>query len=734
MAMTRDWCRSGATKGMAVLGLLRDRVIVAWGAVFFLAMVAGASPGVAFGVSGTPPALTSITPSALPGERAEVTLRLSGPAPEPDAFTTDNPARIVLDFPGVTNRLGSAVKSVSVGMLRTITAVEAMGRTRVVLGLVQPVAYKVRTAGDQVMLTLEGGTAEARPAPAPYEAAAAGGGAVTNVDFHRGTHGAGQVSVTFSQPVPTVDVREEGGKIVVDFPGVRLPAPLQRRLNVVDFATPVETIDTVQEGANTRLTVKAQGDYEHFAYQADKTFTLEVRPLTPQQLEAKKKKYTGERLSLNFQDIEVRAVLQLLADFTDLNIVASDTVTGHITLRLKDVPWDQALDIILRIKGLGKRQEGNVLWVAPLAEIAAREKQELQAMKEKEQLAPLRSEYIQINYAKASDLAALLKAKENSLLSERGAVTVDERTNTLLVQDTADKLEEIRRLVAKLDIPVRQVMIDSRIVIANDNFARDLGVRLGVTATQTTGNKFLTTTGSISGPSSTGTNTIIGDAISNITNTGQPYPVTPPQPNDRFNVNLPATPQTGTAGTIAFGILGANYLVDLELSALQSEGKGEVLSNPRVVTADSQMAVIKQGTEIPYQSASSSGATSTSFKDAVLELDVTPHITPDDRISMKLKVSKDSVGQFVPSGFAGGFVPSIDTRSVETNVLVDNGETVVLGGIFEHTRTTSNHHIPLLGDIPLFGHLFRQDDVLNNKDELLIFVTPKIIKEGFKTD
>jgi type IV pilus assembly protein PilQ len=729
--MTREWCRSGATKGMAVIGLLRDRVIVAWGGAFFLAMVAGASPGSALGVSRTPPALTAITPSALPGERAEVTLRLSGPAPEPRAFTTDNPARIVLDFPGVTNRMGSAVQSVSVGMLRTITAVEAMGRTRVVLGLVQPVAYQVRAAGDQVGLTLEAGAAEARPAaPAPYEAAAAGAAAVTNVDFHRGTNGAGRVTVTFSQPVPTVDVREEGGKIVAVFPGIRLPPPLQRRLNVVDFATPVETIDTVQEGANTRLAVKAQGDYQHFAYQADKTFTLEVRPLTPQQVEAKKKKYTGERLSLNFQDIEVRAVLQLLADFTDLNIVASDTVTGHITLRLKDVPWDQALDIILQIKGLGKRQEGNVLWVAPLAEIAAREKQELQAMKEREQLAPLRTEYIQINYAKASEIAALLKAKENSLLSDRGAVSVDPRTNTLLVQDTADKLEEIRRLVARLDIPVRQVMVDSRIVIANDTFARDLGVQLGVTATQTTDNKFLVTTGN-----TTGTSGIIDEAINNIRNTGQPYPVTPPVlPENRFNVNLPATPQTGTAGSIAFGILGANYLLDLQLSALQSEGKGEVLSNPKVVTADSQMAVIKQGTEIPYQEAASSGATTTSFKDAVLELDVTPHITPDDRIAMKLKVSKDSVGQFVPSGFAGGFVPSIDTRSVETNVLVDNGETVVLGGIFEDTRSTSNHHIPLLGDIPLFGHLFRQDDTLHNKDQLLIFVTPRIIKEGFKAD
>jgi type IV pilus assembly protein PilQ len=732
--MTGDWCRGRGTKGMAGFGPMRGALRMAWGGVVLLAAIGGPPQGVALGLSAAAPALTAITPTTLPGERAEVTLKLSGPVPEPRAFTTSNPPRIVLDFPGVRNRVGSSVQSVSAGMLRSVAAVEAMGRTRVVLGLVQPVAYSMRSVGDQVTVSLEAGTAAAKPARAPYELAAGRGAAVTNVDFHRGPDGAGLVTVTFSEPAPTVDVREEGGKIVVDFPGTRLPEPLQRRLNVVDFATPVETIDTVARDDNTRLVVKARGDYEHSAYQADKVFTLEVRPLTQQQIEAKKKKYTGERLSLNFQDIEVRAVLQLLADFTDLNIVASDTVTGHITLRLKDVPWDQALDIILQIKGLGKRQQGNVLWIAPLQEIAAREKQELQAMKEREQLAPLRAEYIQVNYAKAGSLAALLKAMENSLLSERGAVTVDERTNTLLVQDTPDKLEEIRQLVAKLDIPVRQVMIDSRIVIANDTFAKDLGVQLGVTATQTAGNKFLATTGQVSGPGGTGTNTIIGDAISNITKTGQPYPVTPPLPTDRFNVNLPATPQTGTPGTIAFGILGANYLVDLQLSALQAEGKGEVLSNPRVITADSQEAVIKQGTEIPYQEAASSGATTTSFKEAVLELRVTPHITPDDRITMRLKVSKDSVGQFVPSGFAGGFVPSIDTRSVETDVLINNGETVVLGGIFEHTRNTQNQHVPLLGDIPLLGHLFRRDSVTNNKDELLIFITPKIIKEGFKVD
>ncbi len=725
--MTGYWGRSAAAKRMAGPGPARDLLGIARAAFWFLGALALWGAGGSLGAVAPAPSLTGITPSALPGERAEVTLELSGPVPEPSSFTTDQPARIIVDLPGVSTRMGSAPQTVNVGMLRSVSVVEAMGRTRVVFNLVRSVAYQVRRTGNEFRLTLEAGTATARSAPAPYQALG-GAGAVTNVDFHRGANGAGQVVVTFSQPAPTVNVGEEGGKIVVDFPNTRLPEPLQRRLNVADFATPVETIDTVEQGNNVRLIVAAQGNYEQFAYQADKTFTLEVKPLTREQVEAKKQKYSGERLSLNFQDIEVRAVLQLLADFTDLNIVASDTVTGHITLRLKDVPWDQALDIILQIKGLGKRQQGNVLWIAPLQEIAAREKQELQAAKEREQLAPLRSEFIQVNYAKASELAALLKAKENSLLSERGSVTWDVRTNTLLVSDTPDKLAEIRQLVATLDVPVRQVMIDSRIVIANDDFAKDLGVRLGASFTATPGNKFLASTGTAAGADSMTT-----QAINNIQSTGQPYPITPPVSNNRFNVNLPATPQTGTAGSIAFGILGANYLVDLELSALQSEGRGEVLSSPRVITADQQEAVIQQGTEIPYQEAASSGATTVSFKDAVLQLKVVPHITPDDRIRMDLHVSKDSVGQFVPSGTVGGFVPSIDTRSVTTQVLVKNGETVVLGGIFEHTRTSANHHIPLLGDIPLFGHLFRQDSELNNKEELLIFVTPRIIREGWST-
>jgi type IV pilus assembly protein PilQ len=726
--MTGYWGRSAAAKRMA--GPARDLLGIARAAFWLLGALALWGAGVTLGAVSPAPSLTAITPSALPGERAEVTLELSGPVPEPTSFTTDQPARIIVDLPGVSTRMGSAPQTMNVGMLRSVSVVEAMGRTRVVFNLVRSVAYQMRRIGNELRLTLEAGTATARSAPAPYQAVG-GAGAVTDVDFHRGANGAGQVVVTFSQPAPTVEVGEEGGKIVVDFPNTRLPEPLQRRLNVVDFATPVETIDTVEQGNNVRLIVTAQGNYEQFAYQADKTFTLEVKPLTAEQVEAKKQKYTGERLSLNFQDIEVRAVLQLLADFTDLNIVASDTVTGHITLRLKDVPWDQALDIILQIKGLGKRQQGNVLWIAPLQEIAAREQQELQAAKKREELAPLRSEFIQINYAKASDLAALLRTKDtagNSLLSERGAVTVDERTNTLLVKETADRLAEIRQLVATLDVPVRQVMIDSRIVIANDEFAKDLGVRLGASFTATTDNKFLASTGTAAGADAMTT-----QAINNIQSTGQPYPITPPVSANRFNVNLPATPQTGTAGSIAFGILGANYLVDLELSALQSEGRGEVLSSPRVITADQQEAQIQQGTEIPYQEAASSGATTVSFKDAVLQLKVTPHITPDDRIQMKLDVRKDNVGQFVPSGTVGGFVPSIDTRSVTTNVLVKNGETVVLGGIFEHTRNSANHHIPLLGDIPLFGHLFRQDSELNNKEELLIFVTPRIIREGWST-
>ena len=667
--------------------------------------------------------------AALPGDRVQITLELDGPAPEPRSFTVDNPARIALDLPGVANRLTRRSRTVGVGAVRAVTAAEARGRTRVVVSLVRMVPFETRVEGNRVLLTVEPPGAAAAEAAQPAAVrvaatrpAAAAGRAITDVDFRRGPHGEGRVIVKLSQPGTPVDVRQEGGRIVADFLDTSLPERLARRLDVVDFATPVTLVDTYAKDSGVRMTVTATGDYDYVAYQSDSVFTLEVKPVPKAEQERRRKEklgYTGERLSLNFQDIEVRAVLQLIADFTGLNVVVSDTVKGNITLRLKNVPWDQALDIILKTKGLAMRKMGNVILIAPSEEIAAREKLELEAKKQIEELAPLRAEFIQINYAKASDIAALLKKKENSILSPRGSVTVDERTNILLVQDTADKLEEIRRLVAKLDVPVRQVLIESRIVIANDDFVRDLGVRFGWSKNQTYKSVHQVWLGGTA-PGNFAPATITG------------FEVPAGSGNEGLIVNLPAAPANGTAAALglAVGKLGS-HLLQLELSALQADGRGEVISAPRVITANQKEALIEQGVEIPFQQATSSGATSVSFKKAVMSLSVTPQITPDDRIILDLRVTKDSVGDNVPTG-TGGFVPSIDTREVQTQVLVDNGETVVLGGIYERTRKNEYQRVPFFGDLPVVGALFRNRKQTDEKDELLIFVTPKIIKESLE--
>jgi type IV pilus assembly protein PilQ len=497
---------------------------------------------------------------------------------------------------------------------------------------------------------------------------------------------------------------------------------------VLDFATPITTIDSVRAGEGARLIVAATGDYEHIAYQADEVFTLEVRPVVkePQELVGiydEGKEYTGQRLTLNFQDIETRAVLQLLAEVSGLNMVVSDTVTGNVTLRLRNVPWDQALDIVLATRGLDSRKIDNVIMVAPADEIAARERRDLEARQQLQELTPLRSDYIQVNYAKASELAALIQTGgENSLLSDRGSVSIDERTNTLLVYDTAERLADIRELVQTLDIPVKQVLIESRIVVVNDDFSRDLGVRMGVTYVTDDGTDGLI---SVTG-SGSGSDTIVQSGIENINDTGNPFPVAVPPIGERYNVNLPID---NPAGRLALAILDSDYLIDLELQAAQSEGRGEIISTPRVITANQKEALIKQGVEIPYQESASSGATSTQFKEAVLSLKVTPQITPDDRIIMDLQVNQDSVGEFVPSA-TGGLVPSIDTREVATQVLVNDGETVVLGGIFETERRETINKVPLLGDIPGVGRLFKSNSDISNKAELLIFVTPKILREG----
>ena len=668
--------------------------------------------GLAFLISGALAAdLEDISFSSLPGDKVQITFSISGSFTEPSAFTVDEPARIALDFVNTKNKLSWRSRRVGMGNIKSIAAVEAGERTRVVINLVKQVPYTTRMTEKSLVLTLGSDTREASPTisqsgAASFQAKQTRG--LKNVDFRRGDGGEGRIVVTFSEPNMIADIREEAGKIIVDFPDADLPESLQLSLDVVDFATPVKTIDTFARGNNVTMIITPTGDYEHLAFQSDKTLAIDVRPISEKEkAEQQKTQFTGEKLSLNFQDIEVRAVLQLLADFTGLNVVVSDSVRGNITLRLKNTPWDQALDIILKTKGLAMRQNGSVMLIAPSEEIAAREKLELEAQKQLTELTPLRSELIQVNYAKATVLADLIKSETNSLLSERGNISIDERTNTLLVRDTVDRLADIRKLVTSLDVPIRQVLIESRIVIANDGFSRDLGVKLGVTATEQSGNNTIFTSGNAAGftnsPSLSGR-------------------------GSNYNLNIPAAGTAKTPGTFALGLLTDTALLDLELSALQTEGKGEIVSNPKVITSNQKEALIEQGTEIPYLQASSSGATSVAFKKAVLSLNVTPQITPDDRVILDLRVTKDSVGEI----FNG--VPSVDTKEVQTQVLVDNGETVVLGGVFEQTKKTEKHKVPLLGDIPLIGWLFRSSSEVDEKDELLIFVTPKILKERLKID
>jgi type IV pilus assembly protein PilQ len=679
--------------------------------------------------------LEAIDVQSLPGQGLEVRLRLSGTPPEPMSFTIDNPARIALDLPDTALGLESRRQDVNIGPLSTVLSAEANGRTRVVLNMNTMVPYATRIVGDSIYITLGQGAegSQATPfaaQPATQGAPAAGLAAartINSIDFRRGRNGAGQIVVDLSNPRTTVDVREEGGRIIVDFQDTALPTELMRRLDVTDFATPVATVDALRQNNNARLVVTTSENFEQVAYQTDNLFTLELAPPIeepePVGIFNENREYTGERLTLNFQDIETRAVLQLLADTSNLNIVVSDTVQGNVTLRLQNVPWDQALDILLTTKGLDMRRNGSVIIVAPAEEIAARERAELAALQEIQTLEPLRSEFIQVNYAKAGDLATLIGSSgQNPLISERGSVAIDERTNTLLVQDTSDRLANIRRLVTTLDIPVRQVQIESRIVIVNDDYSRELGVRFGSTIVKENSSDGLV---SVTG-GSTGSDVIVGSGLDNLNTNGTPFPVTVPSINDRFNVNVPVA---NPVGRVALAILDSDYLLDLELSALQTEGKGDIISAPRIVTANQREASIEQGVEIPYQESSSSGATTTQFRPAVLSLTVTPQVTPDDRIIMDLLVTKDSVGELVASA-TGGFVPSIDTRSVSTQVLVNDGETVVLGGIYETESRETVNKVPFLGDVPGLGVLFRARSQTNNKAELLIFVTPKILREG----
>jgi len=586
--------------------------------------------------------LQDIQIQSLPGQRVELKLILSGTAPEPLAFTIDDPARIALDLPETTLGLSSRRRDVNLGPLDTVLTAEANGRTRVVLNLDSMVPYETRRSGNTIYITLgaEGGDESMRTqfAGSTTEGsstsfASSGARSITSVDFRRTRDGGGRILVSLSDPSTAVDIRQEGGRVVAVFKDTTLPAELMRRLDVTDFATPVTTVDTLRTNLDARIVITADGKYEQLAYQSDNEFTIEINPDTDElelasSLFSETKEYEGQRLTLNFQDIETRAVLQLLAETSGRNIVVSDTVQGNVTLRLRNVPWDQALDIVMTTKGLDMRENGNVIIVAPAEEIAARETADLEARAAIGELEPLYSEFLQVNYAKAGDLAALIGGGSgNSLMSERGSVGIDDRTNTLLVQDTADRLQDIRRLVRTLDIPIRQVLIESRIVVVNDDYARSLGTRFGFTGvSDNSSDGIISVTGT-----GEGSDIIVGSALDNLANTGQPFPVTSPGISDRYNVNVPVD---NPAGRLALAVLNSDYIVDLELTALQAEGRGEIVSTPRIITANQKEARIEQGVEIPYQESASSGATTTQFKKAVLSLTVTPQITPDNNIIM----------------------------------------------------------------------------------------------------
>ncbi|HJN52523.1 MAG: type IV pilus secretin PilQ family protein [Pseudomonadales bacterium] len=614
------------------------------------------------------------------------------------------------------------------GNTQSVTVIEAGDRTRVIVAMTELVAYNAYVEGNTLYVLVGkedvAGFVEESPDAIVAESEAEeemvdaeeqiGVTSVTDIDFRRGEQGEGRVIVTLSDPGIGVDISSEGGKIMVEFSNTQLPRALQRRLDVTDFATPVLIVDALPEAGNTILTIEPTGDYDYLAYQADNVFTLEVKPMSADELASARDmafRFTGEKLSFNFQDIEARAVLQLIADVTDMNLVASDTVAGRITLRLRNVPVDQALDIIMKTMGLAKREIGNVLMVAPAAELAAREKMEMESQQQISELAPLRTEFIEVRYANAATIFGLFESggESDGVVSSRGNVIVDERTNSIILTETREKINQFRAVLEKLDVPVRQVLIEARIVTASSNFSESLGVSWGGLGFGTYNDDTIAT-------SVGGSLTTLGE-IRDADEEGITF--TSP---DHLIVDLGIGAETATS--VAVGLLKENYLLELELSALVSEGHAEVIARPKVITADKQQAVISSGVEIPYQEASSSGATSTQFKSATLSLDVKPQITPDDRIIMELNVTQNTVGAV----FNG--VPSINTNSIQTQVLVHNGETIVLGGIFTTQVTESTTKTPFFGDLPYVGRFFRRTTESDDKQELLIFITPRLIRES----
>ena len=690
--------------------------------------LSAAAFGIAFHLS---PALAQEAPAPISNVLQDVNFVAQGPgkvqltfdlkkplAQPPGGFSVNSPARIAIDLPDTVNGLDKSAITSTEGDLRSVNVVQAGTRTRLVMNLARPMNFETRLDGNKLIVNLTA-TAAADVTPAVQRFAAIKSTVpethtVGKVEFRRGTNNEGRVVLDLSDPRVEVDIRRQGKRLLVDFLDAKLAGDIQRKLDVRDFGTPVQFVDASVTGNAVHLVVESDGTWEHSAYQAEKQFVLEIRKTvedTNKLVQGPNKTYNGDKLTLNFQNVEIRNVLQVIADFTGLNIIAADTVNGSITLRLKDVPWDQALDIILQTRNLSMRRDGNVVLISPAEELAAKEKAALEVVNARGELEPVHTEIIQLNYQRAEDVQKLVADEKQRLLSKRGSASVDGRTNSLFVRDTDARLEEIRRLISKIDIPVRQVMIEARIVIATNTFTRQLGARLGVAASKFYGNNVLNTTPSLVQPTSTTLSTSTGSTTTNASYTQVP------------NVNLPVA---SAAGQIALTLLNtaSGNLLSLELSALEADSKGKVVSSPRVITSDKQKATIQQGTEIPYQQASSSGATNVAFKDAVLSLAVTPRITPDGRVAMDLEIKSDAVGTI----YAG--VPSIDTNRINTQLMVDDGETAVLGGIYKIDSTVAETKVPGLGDIPVLGNLFKSTDRTENKSELLIFITPRVIRDS----
>jgi type IV pilus assembly protein PilQ len=703
-------------------------------------------------------ALKNVSFQPLPGGVVDVSLELESGTAEPKVFATSDPPRIAIDLPETSNGFKERMLSISTGAAKGLTAVEAGGRTRVVIDLFRSAPYQARREGKAYIIQIQNGFADVISSSAPRDPAKSVAGdaniELASLDFRRGKAGEGRLILRFSGDDASANLREEGGRLLLDLPNVSVPEKYRRKLELTDFATPVESIDVRSQAGGTRMTFATNGEYEKLAYQAGTEYVVEI---SPKREEPKKRLasdppvYSGNRVTFNFQDIPVRSVLQLVADVSELNIVVADSVQGNVTLRLVNVPWDQALDIILQAKGLDKRRNGSVIWVAPTKEIADREQALEDARIAMEDRAELVIDYIAVSYGKAEDLAKLLttdsltaaqsgsnqdQTQQRGVLSSRGSISFDERTNTLIVSDIPERVEKVRQLIAMLDKPVRQVLIESRIVIAQEGFRKQIGARFGISgASEDSDGNLITVGGTLAA-----TDQMTGIGLSNRLNgSSSALPVglgdavgggvIAPNALNRLNFNLPVT-ESG-AGSFAATILGADYILDMELSALESEDRGELLSSPKVITADQQEAVIKQGQEVGYvtfQAGGSGSATATvAFKEIVLELLVTPRITADGRVFLALKVKKDNLAGFITT--PGGQVPIIDKREVQTGALVDNGQTVVLGGIYEFERNDNLTKVPVLGDIPALGSLFRNKDRRNSKVELLIFVTPKILAD-----